>query len=38
MIDKVFEWTIAIAFGALGICAVVACIGLLIVIIQDFFN
>ena len=38
MIDKIFEWIIAIIFGALGICAVFACIGLLIVMIQDFFN
>ena len=38
MIDKVFEWTITICIGALGICVVAACIGMLIEMFRSFFD
>ena len=38
MIDKIFEWTISISVGALGICAIIACIGMLIGLFRDLFD
>ena len=38
MIEKVFEWTIAISLSTLGICIVFACIGLLIKMFRSFFD
>ena len=38
MIDKVFEWTIAIILGALGICPIIVGIVLLIAMLRSFFD
>ena len=38
MIDKVLEWTITISIGALGICMVAICIGILIAMFRGLFG